>query len=57
MRRMNRPGDTLRLRGRVTRKYRGEDGAHLVDIDLWIENDREGIATPADATVTLPVHG
>jgi acyl dehydratase len=54
MRRMNRPGDSLRLRGAIIRKYEGEDGAHLVDIDLWIENDREGIATPATATVMLP---
>lgn len=54
MRRMNRPGDTLRLRGAVTRKYVAEDGAHLVDINLWIENDREGTATTASATVMLP---
>jgi acyl dehydratase len=54
MRRMNRPGDTLRLRGAVTRKYLAEDGAHLVDINLWIENDREGTATTASATVMLP---
>ncbi|MGE0538955.1 MAG: MaoC/PaaZ C-terminal domain-containing protein [Dehalococcoidia bacterium] len=54
MRRMNRPGDTLRLRGAVTRKYTSEEGAHLVDINLWIENDREGTATTASATVMLP---
>jgi acyl dehydratase len=55
MRRMNRPGDTLSLRGRVSRKYVGDDGAGLVDIELWVENDREGgIATPASATVMLP---
>lgn len=54
MRRMNRPGDTLRLRGAVTRKYVADDGAHLVDINLWIENDREGTATTASATVMLP---
>lgn len=57
MRRMNRPGDTLRLGGRVTRTYTGDDGAHLVDIDLWIENNHEGIATPATATVMLPTRG
>ena len=54
MRKMNRPGDTMRLRGKVTRKYRGEDDTPLVDIDLWVENDRDGIATPASATVMLP---
>ena len=51
---MNRPGDTLGLRGKVTRKYIAEDGAHCVDIDLRVENDHEGIATPATATVMLP---
>lgn len=54
MRRMNRPGDTMKLRGKVTRTYIAEDGAHCADIDLWVENDREGVATPATATVTLP---
>ena len=57
MRRMNRPGDTMKVRGRVTRKYVADDGAHCVDIDLWIENDREGVTTPATATVMLPVRG
>ena len=57
MRRMNRPGDTMKVRGKVTRKYIADDGAHCVDIDLWIENDREGVTTPATATVMLPVRG
>lgn len=57
MRRMNRPGDTMQLRGRVTRKYVAEDGAHCVDLELWVQNDREGITTPATATVMLPVRG
>jgi acyl dehydratase len=57
MRKMHRPGDTMRLRGTVTRTYVAGDGAHLVDIDLWAENDREGIATPATATVELPSRG
>lgn len=57
MRKMNRPGDTMQLRGKVTRTYKGTDGAHLVDIDLWVENDHEGIATPATATVELPTRG
>jgi acyl dehydratase len=57
MRRMNRPGDTMQIRGKVTRKYVGEDGAHLVDLDLWVQNEREGISTPGTATVMLPVRG
>jgi len=54
MRRMNRPGDTMQLRGRVTKKYVAEDGAHCLDIKLWAQNEREGITTPATATVMLP---
>ena len=42
---------TMHLRGRVTRKYVGDDGAHLLDVELWSENDREGVTTPATATV------
>lgn len=57
MRRMNRPGDTMRLRGRVTRKYTADDRSHRVDLDLWVENDREGVTTPATATVMLPARG
>lgn len=57
MRRMNRPGDTMRLRGTVTRTHTAADGAHCVDIDLWVENDREGVTTPATATVMLPSRG
>lgn len=57
MRRMNRPGDTIMVRGKVARMYVAEDGAHCADIDLWIENDREGVTTPASGTVVLPVRG
>jgi acyl dehydratase len=54
MRRMNRPGDVMRVKGRVVRKYESDDSEGLVDIELWIENDREGVTTPATATVMLP---
>lgn len=54
MRRMNRPGDTMRVRGRVTRRYVADDGARAVDLEIWIENDRDGVTTPGTATVTLP---
>ena len=53
MRRMNLPGDTMRVRGKVTGKFVAEDGAHCADIELWIENDRDGVTTPATATVSL----
>ncbi len=53
MRRMNRPGDTMRMRGRVVGKE-VRDGEHCVDLEVWVENDREGITTPSQATVILP---
>lgn len=54
MRKMHMPNDTIRVLGTVTAVREGEDGMGEVDIDLWIENDRVGIATPAEATVLLP---
>ena len=54
MRRMNRPGDTIRARGKVTRKYLEDDGTGLLDLDVWLENSREGTTTPGKATVMLP---
>ena len=56
MRRQHRPGDVLRARGRVVRKYQSDTGDGLLDLELSLENDREGIATPATATVMLPRH-
>jgi len=53
MRKMNRPGVTLKVRGTVTRKYLGGD-AGLVDLDVWLENEKEGVTTPGRATVMLP---
>ena len=53
MRKMNRPGDTMTLKGKVMRKY-VEDGRHLADCEIWAENDREGITTPCTAVVLLP---
>ncbi len=53
MRRPHLLGDTIAVRGRVTRRWRdGERGA--VDLDVWIENPRDGVATPGRATVWLP---
>src|ERR1700761_116473 len=54
MRKMNRPGVTLKVRGTVTRKYLGADDAGLVDLDVWLENEQEGGTTPGSATVMLP---
>jgi acyl dehydratase len=56
MRRPHRLGDTVGVRGRVTGRRR--DGPReVVDLDVWIENPRDGVATPGRATVHLPPRG
>jgi 3-oxo-4,17-pregnadiene-20-carboxyl-CoA hydratase beta subunit len=53
MRRPHLLGDTIAVKGRVTaRREDGERGA--VDLEVWVENAREGVATPGSATVSLP---
>lgn len=54
MRKMNRPGDVMTFKGRVTRKYINDQGEHCLDLEVWCENPREGVTTPSYATVLLP---
>jgi acyl dehydratase len=56
MRKMNRQGDKVRAGGRVVGK-RFADARHLVDLDIWLENDREGTTTTGTAVVALPMSG
>ena len=44
---------TLTAKGKVARKYQ-EDGRNLVDLEVWIENDKGEVTTPGRAVVTLP---
>lgn len=53
MRRMNFAGDVMTCKAKVAEK-KVEAGEHLVELDLWAENDREGMTTPCKATVVLP---
>jgi acyl dehydratase len=53
LRRFNVVGDTTWIKGKVTRTYI-EDERHLVDIDIWGENQRGEITVPGRATVQLP---
>ena len=53
MRKLNSLYDTMSIKGKVTRKY-VEGSDHLVDLDVWIENDKQGLTTPATCTVVLP---
>jgi hypothetical protein len=56
MRKMNRPGDTMHMKGRITRTWQ-EEGAGYVECELWAENEREGVTTPGRAVVRLPLRG
>ena len=57
MRKMNIPNDKVHARGVVTGKSEGDGGMGEVTLDIWLENDRVGITTPAEATVLLPHRG
>ena len=50
---MDLPGDTLTCRGTVTRKY-VQDGRHMVDCEIWVENGEGERTTPGSATAILP---
>lgn len=50
---MDYPGDTLTCRGKVTGKY-SKDGENLVELEIWVENQRGEKTTPGNAIVALP---
>ncbi|MGH7863620.1 MAG: MaoC/PaaZ C-terminal domain-containing protein [Candidatus Binataceae bacterium] len=52
---MDVPGVKLKCKGKVVRKY-VEDGNHLVDCEIWVENAKGEKTTPGTATVALPSH-
>jgi hypothetical protein len=54
MRRQYRPGDTMTCRGRVTGKEQS-NGQALIFLDVWGESATQGVATPGEATVILPL--
>jgi acyl dehydratase len=56
MRRQQRPGDTMVCKGRVTGRRR-ENGEGIVELEVWAENEREGVTTPGEAVVVLPLRG
>ena len=50
---MDVPGQELRIRGQVKRKYQeGQD--NLVELEIWIENEAGQKTTPGGAVVALP---
>lgn len=56
VRRPNLVGDTNTVKGKVWKKYT-EGGEHLVDCDIWVENQTGATTAPARATVVLPSKG
>lgn len=46
-------GETWWCKGTVTKKY-VEDGQHIVECDIWVENGKGEKTTPGTATVILP---
>ena len=50
---MARPGDTITCKGTIVSKYE-KDGAHLVDCDIYAENQRGEQCAIGTATVALP---
>lgn len=53
MRRFNYLGDTSWLHGKITKKY-AADGFHLVDVEVWIDNQDGERTTSGHSTVILP---
>ena len=53
MRGMHMNGDTVIAAGRVTAIHFDGTDDHI-NLDIWLENDRHGIATTGTATVRLP---
>jgi len=49
----NMIGDVNLLKGKVTSKYI-RDGEHLVDCEIWVENQAGLVTAPGSATVALP---
>jgi len=49
---LNFRGDVLTAHGKITNKYE-ENGEHLVDLDLWVENQHGENTCPGVATVRL----
>ena len=50
---MDQPGSPISAKGSVTKKYE-QDGQHLVDCEIWLENQEAQRTTPGSATVALP---
>ena len=52
-RKMDVVHSTLTARGKVAKKYQ-EDAKNLVDLEVWVENDKGEVTTPGRAVMALP---
>ncbi len=52
-RKMDLVNTTLTAKAKVTKKYK-EDGKHLVDLEVWVENEDGQVTTPGSAVMSLP---
>jgi hypothetical protein len=50
----NMLGDINVVKGKVVKKYVAENGDHLVDVEVWVQNQGDVITAPGAATVLLP---
>ncbi len=55
-RKMDNVNTTVSAKAKVTGK-REEAGKHLVDLDVWLENEDGDVTTPGSAVVSLPSRG
>ena len=55
-RKMDTVNSTITAKGKVTKKYK-QDGKHLVDLDVWVENEAGEVTTPGSAVLSLPSRG
>jgi hypothetical protein len=55
MKAMDQPedGETWLCKGKVTKKYE-QDGNHLIDCEVWVENGKNEKTTVGAATIKLP---
>ena len=47
-------GETLWCKGEITNLYRGDDGQHYADVEVYVEKGEKQVTTPGTATVQLP---
>ena len=55
-RKMDVVNKTVSAKAKVTKKYE-QDGKHLIDLDVWVENEEGEVTTPGRATMRLLSRG